>query len=195
MSRPRVALVVGHRKSDHGAVSNPAFENGGISEWDYNDSLARAVAGMICGMHVDVVHRHDSPGGYNTLPYTVNELRPDFIISFHLNAVFDSSAHGSETLHWRGSVNGQRLAGILQNHVLDQLGLRDRGVKSRYGEIQNGKWVGDRGSWILGRTAAPCVMGEPGFASNEEDWKVLCREKELLAVAYVRAIKEYAGVQ
>ena len=149
---------------------------------------------MICGMHVEVVYRQDSSNGYNTLPYEVNKLRPDFVISFHFNAVDDPSACGTETLHWRGSVNGQRLAGILQEHMLEQLGLKDRGIKPRHGGYRDGKWFGDRGSWILGRTAAPCVLAEPGFASNEGDWDVLCRKKDLLAIAYVRAIKEYAGV-
>ncbi|GFP26577.1 N-acetylmuramoyl-L-alanine amidase, partial [Candidatus Hakubella thermalkaliphila] len=52
-------------------------------------------------------------------------------VSIHCNAWVDRAAHGTETF-WRvGSNLGSRgLAEILQRHLLRELGLRDRGVKT-----------------------------------------------------------------
>ena len=106
----------------------------------------------------------------------------DIILSFHLNSA-DETAHGSEFLYYQRSEKSKRLASILDKHVVESVGLRDRGIKP--------KTLADRGGSLLVRTISPCVILEPAFISNKNDIDTLTEKKEAYADAIIKSIEEY----
>ena len=106
----------------------------------------------------------------------------DIILSFHLNAAGET-AHGSEFLYYVRSEKSKRLASLLDKNVVENVGLRDRGIKS--------KTLADRGGSLLVRTIAPCVILEPAFISNKNDIDTLTEKREAYADAIVKSIEEY----
>lgn len=171
----KVALVVGHRKGSPGAVNKST----GISEFAFNKDLAEFIKTTVQFCDVEVVYR-DS---YLGLPSKINELKPDFIISLHCNA-YNTSASGTETLYHHNSSESKRLAEILQGRMVACLGLPDRGIKAR--------GVEDRGGYLLKNTNAPCVIAEPFFIDNDEDFKRVNQSMDELALAFIEAIREYS---
>lgn len=178
MNKCLVAVVVGHRAGSQGAVN----ANSGVTEYEYNDGLAP----LICeglkrnGMEAVIVHRTT----YETLPDDINELNPDFILSLHCNSFGDTSVSGSETLYYHTSTKGKALATSIQREVVNALGLRDRGIQSTSAE--------GRGGYLLRYTDAPCVIIEPGFISNDQDFDALTEKRSLYACAVVVAALSYA---
>lgn len=176
---PLCALVVGHSKSDGGAVS----ASGAVREFDFNDALASDVADAVnaakCG--VKVMHRTN----YTSLPAQINAVKPDFVLEMHCNA-YNGRATGSEVLFWKTSSRGAVFAGILQRRILEGLGLTDRGTKGITGN--------DRGGFLLRRVLAPALICEPFFIDNPQDLRVAFERREFLVTAYARAIEDIAGV-
>ena len=175
------ALTVGHRPSAPGAVSV-----GDVSEFRYNAPLARSVAEAVCPdvCDVQIVYREDRRDGYKRLPGRINQLAPDFIIELHFNGFHDPSATGSEVLFWHRSLAGAELAETLLDELVGALDLTRRGCRPHDYD--------DRGGYLLGQTAAPCVIAEPFFGSNPDDWETATLRKDRLALAYKRAIEKYA---
>ena len=141
------------------------------------------IESRVTAADVHIVYRDNIPNGYSKLPAKVNQLKPKFIISLHLNAA-NKVANGSETLYYHNSRGGEQLAEILQKQFIKHLELKNRKTKPRRS--------GDRGITLLKYTNAPAVIGEPGFIDNKTDLTALMTNKEQLANAYAQAIDEYA---
>lgn len=179
----KIAIIVGHTPSSPGAVN----ARSGISEWDFNDPLAREIAHLInttCNGHEAVLVYRDLPNDYNGLPSKVNRQQPDAIISLHANGHSTQAATGTEMLYWHSSQKGKELAGLLQQEVLSALGLRDRGLKPIHDEKE-------RGGKLLFRTRAPCVICEPFFITTDDDLETAQAGRDALIDAYVTAIKRF----
>jgi N-acetylmuramoyl-L-alanine amidase len=171
----RVALDIGHSLNSQGASG--IYRDKVITEFIYNEEIAKTIKSrLVCD--IDLVYRKT----YSTLPYDINKLNPDFIVSLHCNA-FNTQASGTEVLYWHTSTNGKRLASILQKHLLE-LGFNDRGIKP----LQSN----DRGGLLLEKTKAPCVLCEPFFIDNPNDLQIMMENKEKLADLYIKGILEYA---
>jgi N-acetylmuramoyl-L-alanine amidase len=171
------ALAIGHKRSSPGAV-NPTT---GLSEFAFNEPVSLKVAEMLQhSPHVRVIRVYRRE--YRDLPGDINELRPDFVIEIHANASADHTASGSECLYYYASDAGAELAAVLQRHLLEELGLSNRGV--------HGIHVDDRGGYLLRHTKAPAVIAEPFFIDNDEDLKRTVRFD--LVAGYARAIEEFA---
>lgn len=171
----KCALVIGHKKSSPGAV-NEATET---TEFVFNDRLSLDIESKVNDVYVQRVYRRT----YNSLPSDINELDPDFIISLHCNA-FNKKASGTEVLCYHRSTKGNEIASILQTNLLQALGLPDRGIKARTTE--------DRGGYLLRYTNAPCVIAEPFFIDNDEDFTIAMNKREDLVKAYADAISSIA---
>lgn len=179
--KPLCALVVGHRKSRKGAASR----DGSVNEFDFNSALAEDIKKRVTKARVEIVFRDNTTSGRKKLPAKINALGPHFTVSLHCNAS-DSNAGGTETLYFKGSTKGEKLARIVQKRLLAGLGLRNRKIRSRT--------VGDRGGQLLKYTAAPCVIAEPFFISNDDDLSTALRRRKSLAAAYANAIDDAAAV-
>lgn len=171
------ALVIGHKKSSPGAV-NPRT---GLSEFVFNDDLSRRIEEKVQGVEVQRVYRRT----YQELPEDINALGPDFIVSLHCNA-FNGKASGTEVLYYHRSSKGRAIAEVLLRHLVNYLGLPNRGLKPCTAE--------DRGGYLLRYTKAPCVIAEPFFIDNDRDLARAQEDLDGLASAYARAIEEMAQI-
>ena len=96
---------------------------------------------------------------------------------------FNTEASGSETLHYKGSRNGEKLASDFQAAQLQALRLKDRGVKAIDKD--------GRGGYLLQKTTMPCIITEPFFIDNDRDLMRATDHQVELARAYVKALEEY----
>lgn len=178
----KVALIVGHSVKDGGAVNA-----NGMSEYLFNDQLARKVAPLLVAMGHEplIVYRDCS---YSKLPAKVNATGASLALSLHCNA-FNTEASGSEVLHYYKSKNGERLAGLIQSEVVKVMQLPDRGLRP-VNTAHEGK-KGDKGGWLCAKTMMPTVIIEPLFIDNDYD---LARGKSRmveLAQAIVKGVVKY----
>jgi len=178
MKKIKCALVIGHKQSSQGAY-NETYK---IHEFEFNEELANVIIGIEFD-HVEIhkIYRRT----YSSLPNDINELNPDFVISLHCNA-FNKKASGSEVLYYHKSEKSKQYANILQKNFVRNLELSDRGI--------HGKTSEDRGGYLLKNTIAPCIIAEPFFIDNDEDYKIAGIDKysELL-LSYKQSIAEIAS--
>jgi len=176
----KCALVIGHKKSSPGAINSTS----GVSEFVYNDSLSidieNEVSSVSSGVQIQRIYRRT----LKMLPNDINEYSPDFIISLHCNA-FDGLVSGTEVLYYHRSSMAKNIAKILNKHLTEALGLKNRGLKPKNSE--------NRGGYLLKYTIAPCIIAEPFFIDNDEDFKIATEKRELLIKAYANGIKAVAN--
>jgi len=167
------ALVIGHKKSSPGATNAKTD----LSEFDFNENLAIRIEDKIQGARIQRIYRRT----YSELPGDINALGPDFIVSLHCNA-FNKKVSGTEVLYYHKSQKGKHMAEILLDHLVQHLGLPNRGIKPKTAE--------DRGGYLLRYTDAPCVIAEPFFIDNDRDLARAQEDIEGLVAAYATAIDE-----
>jgi len=174
-----VALVIGHSIKDKGAY-NSTYN---ISEFIFNEALVKEVSTQLDSRYIDnvIIYRRT----LQELPNDINEYDPSFVISFHCNA-FNKVATGSEVLYWHNSDNSEILAKILQTELVDIFGLTDRGIKTIYDD--------DRGAFLLKYVKAPCVILEPFFIDNDNDYSYALEKYDKLVEAIVNGISSYAEI-
>ena len=174
----RVALVIGHTRFSGGASSH-----NGVDEFEYNEELAGMIASNLSDEHdIDALIFHRK--SYRKLPKEINAKKPDIVISLHCNA-YNTQVSGSEVLYYYKSKNGKILAQKMLDAIKQALDIKDRGVK--------GKSTEDRGGYILRYTNAPCVILEPFFIDNPDDYKIGKSMKNELALSLSDAILEYTN--
>jgi len=108
----------------------------------------------------------------------IHELKPvSLVIELHFNA-FAGGADGCETLY--NTDTEKEYAEILQRHIQQALGNRDRGIKHR-----------DNLGFIMD-TKCPGIILEPLFIDNDKDARPLLTYKGRLALAeaIVEGIRE-----
>ncbi len=188
----KFALVIGHKEKSQGAA-NP---KSGLTEWTFSKPLVNQIHYECMadsdsnGLITKVVHRDVS---YSKLPDKINSLNPDYIILFHCNSavktiftegeiVYVPVGSGTEMLYYHKSKRGQKMAGILQSHVVKALDLPSRGLKPKTRK--------DRGGKVLRETSAPCVLAESFFINNDGDVKRAFKNYAELIQAYIAAMKE-----
>ncbi len=172
------ALVIGHKKSSPGAVN----QTSGVTEFSFNEKLAMDIEHKFAENNEIIIQRIYRRT-YQALPEDINALAPDFIISLHCNA-FNTKATGTEVLYYHRSKIGKKMADILNTEINRVLGLKDRGIKSKSSE--------DRGGYLLRHTIAPCVIVEPFFIDNDNDFKAAIQHRDRLVSAYAKGIEAIA---
>lgn len=110
-----------------------------------------------------------------------NNLKADAFISIHANAS-NGSASGTETLYTRP--DSKPFAEVLQKHLAQATGLRDRGVK-------------EKNLAVTRETKMPAALIEVGFIDNKDDEAKLFdpafQDKVIEALA--KCILEYLGAK
>ena len=115
------------------------------------------------------------------------ENRNSIYVSVHANAFGNgkdfNSAGGICTFHHYKSQNGERLAGILQPHLVEKTGFKDRGI------LANDKWAN---FYVLRKTHMPAVLSENGFMTNFKDAEALMtgEMRQKIAEAHFEMIKD-----
>lgn len=110
-----------------------------------------------------------------------NEQPADLFISIHANSATATTANGTETFYNR--TTSAPLAGVIQRHMQDATGFKDRGA--RYGNFA-----------VIRDTKMDAVLLEVGFISNpEEEQKLFDNDfQDRVALAVAKGICEYLGV-
>lgn len=109
-----------------------------------------------------------------------NSIGADLFLSIHCNA---GGGTGIETYYCTGSDNSARFAECVQKRVVEEIGLRNRGVKSaRYAVLRN--------------TNMTALLLETAFIDTASDARILGDEdyQQRYAEAIARGICDYTGV-
>lgn len=181
MTKKLVAICVGHSRSgDDGAVNAD-----GVSEWAFNQPLAKRVCELLeaAGFDTVLVDKYEGRG-YETamlwLARRLKELKVDVAIELHFNSA-GPKATGYEFLHWccspKGLTLASKLAASFAKFFPEQ---KNRGLKSISAR--------DRGGVFLRKTSCPAVICEPFFGSNQTDSAFFSRHREELARAYAEGV-------
>lgn len=111
----------------------------------------------------------------------INSLKPKFVMENHLNSSEFEEVTGCETLYYKDSIKGEKLASIIHKRITSLREIKiDRGIKERTDLI------------LLGGTICPTIITEPIFISNRSS-NLLLDEKFLdkLTKKIVEGIKEF----
>lgn len=92
----------------------------------------------------------------------IHSNRGDIAIELHFNS--NVNARGSETLYCPGSINGEKLALIMQKH-LSTVFLPDRGIKEGY---YQGDKAGNKKLYFLIKSSPVALILEPEFVFNKD---------------------------
>jgi|TARA_Y100000034_G_scaffold87814_1_gene105332 N-acetylmuramoyl-L-alanine amidase len=108
-------------------------------------------------------------------------------ISIHANGWGDgvtfNSAHGVSLFHYMTSKIGKEMAAVLLKHIVQETGLKSRGVQA------NMSWAN---FYVLRKTLMPAILSENGFMTNLEDATNLMKDdfRQKVALAHFNFIKE-----
>jgi len=156
----KLAIVVGHNARSGGAVRPDTGE----SEYKYNSKLAAIIKEESCdyGLDVEIFFRQYG-GGYTAeikrVYKEVDSWGADASIELHFNAAGSPNASGTETLS-SGSKKSVKLAQEVQMEMVEELGLKNRGIL-----IRNSRTKG-RGYMSLVSGKCPAILTEPFFATS-----------------------------
>jgi N-acetylmuramoyl-L-alanine amidase len=162
LSGKKIGLDPGHGGSDPGAVGwdGPGYPN----EEDFNLDVGLKLRTQLQSDSATVVMTRttDKDMSLDARVNFINNENPHAFISIHCNSFTDPSAHGTETYwHIQGTAEDQKLAGYVQNRLVEKLGTTNRGVK------QADFRVLEVNSWI------PAVLAEMLFISNQEEFNLI----------------------
>lgn len=178
----KVCIDIGHCPSAPGAENR----NYHISEYRFWSTYAPRLANYLRGYGHDAVivnRKMDGGGtGMTACVRACNEANADIIVALHANA-YNGKASGTETLYWHTSPRGKRLAQCIQTQMVKALGLPDRGIKPITGT--------ERGGAQLRGTVAPCVIVEPFFIDNDNDYETALEQDANLCGAIAVGIANY----
>lgn len=155
----KVAIIVGHGNGDSGAMGW-----NGVSEFDYNASVASAIEMSPTEKEVKVFYRGSS--GISGVAKQAVKWGADIVIELHLNA-FNGKAKGCEVLCLEGDLlSGEKAKSFskLFCEKFNRVKRRDAGVN----------WISssDRGGLSLRSLSSTsyAILVEPFFIDNKEEW-------------------------
>lgn len=154
-----VVIDIGHGGKDPGAVSGKIYEK------DINFAMAGYLKKMLDNnteIKTYYTRRDDTFISLQERCDIANEIEADFFVSIHNNSYY-SQHHGTETIYFADTdvpgLNSIELAQVLQKHLVKEVGLNNRGVKS------------NNSLYVLRNSHMPAAIVEVGFLSNASDLK------------------------
>lgn len=169
----RVFINPGHDIDLESGAVNPNY---GTRECDVARNAGKMLARYLqtAGCEVRTLQSDD----LGLVCETSNEWGADIFISLHCNA-FNTVARGTETLY--KSYNGQQLAQLIQDQIINSINTVDRGIKKR------------DDLWVLNGTDAVAVLVEMAFIDNDEDLEILNNDLDTIVRAIARGITDFGG--
>jgi|GEM_PF-1399273 len=159
-----VVIDPGHGGYDVGAVGPT-----GIREKDVNLAVALKLGALLQSQGINVIYTriddnvswtNDIHNDLQTRCDIANNVNADFFVSIHSNSSDSSSAVGTETYYSTVKPSDSSLAKIMQDNLVAENNLLNRGVKSA-------------NFYVLNNTKMPSVLVELGFISNPNEEKLL----------------------
>ncbi len=184
-----IVVDPGHGGSDPGAIG-PS----GICEKDVALEVAKKVQRLLenAGAHV-VMTRTTDRDVYASYASDRQELQArvdvanstpgaEVFLSIHCNAFSNPDANGTESYSYYGSLEGKRLATVLQEELVSAGGLRNRGTK-------------EANFYVLKYSNIPASLVELAFISNEREEALLNTAdfQNKMAFAIVRGLSRFFG--
>lgn len=182
----KIAIDNGHGLQTPGKRTPLFPDSSQIREWQFNYPTALKLGELLLanGFEVQFVSPGEEDIPLSTRTARANQANADLFVSIHYNAhqgVWGSHG-GVETYHYPNSAKGQQLATVVQEELIRETGLRDRGVKSANFQV-------------LRETTMPAVLVECGFMDNMEEATLMLDEEHQwkCARAIARGICRYVG--
>ena len=181
-----IVLDPGHNYSgvDTGAVGN------GLREQDVTYKIASKVKPLLENNGFTVIMTRNAlkenvsnesvSASLSRRSEIANRNSADLFLSIHCNA---GGGTGTETYYCTGSQSGKVFASYIQQAVLEEVGLRNRGVK-------NAKYA------VLKNTNMPAALLETAFIDTESDASYLGSDEyqQAFAEGIAKGICEYVGI-
>ncbi len=101
----------------------------------------------------------------------INKTAPRLAVSIHQNSYHEESIHGAQVFYYTHSVEGEKMAVIMQKALLAVDKENHREAKA------------DEGYYLLRRTEVPTIIVECGFLSNHEEAEKLVTDEYQKEVA------------
>lgn len=175
----KVCVDPGHGGTDPGAV------NGALYEKDVVLDICIRLGKLLekAGYDVRLTRENDRFDTPLMKSKMANEFEADVFVSVHCNAAAMEQAHGTETLTFDEDGKSGYLGKCIQRRLIDELGLSDRGLKTR------------KELTVLNRTKMPAALVEVAFISNPGEKLLLIRPefRAKAADAIFAGIEEYFG--
>lgn len=171
----RICLDAGHGQRDPGAIGKA-----GTEEKERALLLAHLCKNMLEENHQVVMTRYgDDYVSLNRRTKIANTEEVDLFVSLHFNSAENTQANGTETYHFFGSELGKKYADNVQESLIEELGTRNRGVKTK-----NFK--------VLRATTMPAILVEVAFLSNKDEEEMIKDDDFILkaATGIVKAINK-----
>jgi N-acetylmuramoyl-L-alanine amidase len=174
----RIVIVVdpGHGGSDPGAIGI-----GGAREKDITLAVARQVTALLQQQGIRAVLTRSDDRDLELQPRVdiAERADADLFVSIHVNSISLSrpEVNGAEVYYYD---SGQALAQTLQNTIVRETGMFDRGARSaRF--------------YVLRNTSMPSVLIEMGFITGRDDQPRLTNPafQSRMATSIVRGILQY----
>lgn len=166
----------------HGGKDNGATGASGNFEKDFTLQVARKVEGLAKQEpQIEVVLTRSEDRFISSIdrerPEIANQLGADLFISLHGNTYEDSSVSGTETYYYHE--DSLFLAEILQKHMVQTSGFRDRGVKKE-------------DFFVLKDSNMPAALIEMGYLTNPQEENEMLTEdfQYRMASSILDGIKE-----
>lgn len=114
----------------------------------------------------------------------IEQVQPACVVSIHQNSYPDASVKGAQVFYYSQSQEGQKMAEILQEHLVQGLDPEN-----------HRKAKGNDSYYMLKKTVRPTVIVECGFLSNAEEASLLASEEyqKKVAIVICQGILEYLG--
>ena len=179
----------------HGGIDPGKVGINGAQEKDVNLSIALKVKKFLEANDVQVVLTRDTDEGLYDSDSTnkkvqdmkqrvslIEETDPVVTVSIHQNSYPEEYVHGAQVFYYETSVEGKKLAEILQNRLVETV------------DPENKRQIKANDSYyLLKKTPTPIVIVECGFLSNQTEAEKLCSDyyQEKVAWAIHLGILQY----
>ena len=152
----------------HGGIDGGVVGVDGVKESTLNLAYAKELGGIFENAGFNVVYTRTTEGGLYGLPTkgfklrdmqarkkTIDEARPDLVISVHMNKFSQSTRSGPQVFYQEGKTHGQALAESLQRVFNDVTGNNHEAIAGDY--------------YVCREVDCPSAIVECGFLSNAEE--------------------------
>lgn len=175
----KIAVNAGHMPG------NDDFDHGAVGAYSQEGDITKKVAHVVCddlrNVGYDVIFIQEDELG--DICEIANSFGADAFVSIHCNSA-SATAHGTETWYHEGSTKGMKLAGFIQNQLVDAMNTTDRGVK-----VDTDRYAS--GFAVLRDTNMPAALPELAFISNPDEEDYMNNNIEVMAHAVARGITDY----
>lgn len=194
-SEERVIVVdPGHGGADPGMIGIGGLEEKGINlavSWKLKECLEEEGFTVVLTRETDAgLYEEDAVNkkaqDMSRRIELIEKTDPLLTVSIHQNSYSDSSVKGPQVFYYKGSTEGERLAGILQENLNTALSIARPRIQK-----------GDSSYYLLKKSSGVLVIAECGFLTNPDEAALLQNEayQKKLAEAITAGILQYLGVK